>query len=122
MILKGDTVRDLKRIFEEEKENERIKEDTRPMRLCEYHYATARQMGQERIRLGVLDIPPKPIASIPGYSGFIPRKESANIIGQTYKCCNLQSSELFSLEQEAQRELQSNIKKPDSDLRTPDTY
>lgn len=72
-------------LAEEDKENEHRQERDRPLRLAEFHYATSRQLGKERERLGVLDIPPKPVASVPGYSGYIPRKEAANIIGETYK-------------------------------------
>ncbi|CAD7957757.1 unnamed protein product [Amoebophrya sp. A25] len=122
LLLKRETEADVQRLAGEEKENEYLREKNREMRLCEYHYATSIKMGDERKRLGVLDIPPKPVASIPGYSGFIPRKEAANVIGTTYKIGNLQSAEVFASEQDASRKKFSNILKPDSTLKTPDNY
>ncbi|CAD7964739.1 unnamed protein product [Amoebophrya sp. A120] len=122
LVLKQQTEADLQRIAGEEKENEYSAAANREMRLAEYHYATSMKMGEERKRLGVLDIPPKPVASIPGYSGWVPRKESANVIGTTYKIGNLQSAEVFAKEQESKRKTMENILAPASDLKTPDTY
>mmetsp|Transcript_19118 Transcript_19118/g.47803 ORF Transcript_19118/g.47803 Transcript_19118/m.47803 type:complete len:159 (-) Transcript_19118:912-1388(-) len=122
LVLKQQTDADLSRIAAEEKENDYSKAANREMRLSEYHYATSVKLGEERKRLGVLDIPPKPVASIPGYSGFIPRKEAANVIGTTYKIGNLQSAEVFAGEQESKRKIMANILKPASDLKTPETY
>jgi len=89
--------------------------------LRDYHYRTSFEAGELRRRMGALDIPPKPIGSIPGYTGFIPRKESANVIGEGYKSGNLRIAQLFADEQAVARKLLQNIKKPDSELCTPDT-
>ena len=66
-------------------EVEKSRLDNKPLRLQEYHYETCTKITDERIRLGMMDRLPKPVSAIPGYSGFIPRKESANVIGRIYK-------------------------------------
>jgi len=94
MIRKHQTHNSLEKIAEENKENDvpllddgfppqpGSENKPRPQRSCDkYHYQPSIERGKEREKLGVLDLPPKPIGSIPGYSGFIPRREAANIIG-----------------------------------------
>lgn len=113
MILKTMCRKQMRSVARENWEAETFRERSRDLKLGEVHYLTK----QER----PFDLPPKPVGSIPGYSGFIPRKESTNVIGETYKTSNLQSAQLFGTEQLTARTAYDNILGPDPNLRTPDT-
>lgn len=95
--------------------------DENPISMTEYHYSVLKNGVKERIRLGCNDIPAKPVGAIPGYSGFAPRKEAANVIGTTYKMGNLMAAELFAQEQEVTKSLNANIVQPNPNLTTPHT-
>lgn len=121
LILKTDTQSHSMELRAKDLQGERDYERNRPMRLIEYHYQTAEKARMERLRLGVLDLPPKPVASIPGYSGWLPRRDATNVIGSTYKVGSLQAAELFAAEQESVHATVANILGPEKTLVTPDT-
>jgi len=56
--------------------------------LLEFHYDTMRRSAIRRAEMGMTDIPEKPVGAIPGYSGFIPRRDACNVHGSTYAKCN----------------------------------
>mmetsp|Transcript_1832 Transcript_1832/g.4235 ORF Transcript_1832/g.4235 Transcript_1832/m.4235 type:complete len:162 (-) Transcript_1832:454-939(-) len=98
-----------------------LRQNAEPLGLKAFHYATMGAVRAERERLGCNDIPAKPIASIPGYSGNVPRREALNIIGGTHRETSLQAAYVFAAEQERARAIASNIKGPERDLQNPDT-
>lgn len=51
--------------------------------MLTFHYGTMTKMAAARDAKGVNDIPLKSLGSIPGYSGFIPRRDAANVLGCT---------------------------------------
>eukprot|EP00397_Hematodinium_sp_SG-2012_P066241 GEMP01098590.1.p2 GENE.GEMP01098590.1~~GEMP01098590.1.p2 ORF type:complete len:133 (+),score=29.58 GEMP01098590.1:30-428(+) len=57
------------------------------------HYTTAKAKLDQAQKLAA--IPRKPQGAIAGYSGFIPRKEACNIIGNSYARGNAAACELF---------------------------
>jgi len=120
-ILKTDTLRHVEGLKQKQHDKEMAYERDRPMRLIEYHYQTSKARQQERERLGCLDLPPKPVAAIPGYSGWLPRLEAANVIGCTFKTGCYQAADLFSYEQEIVARTNQNILPPSKTLSTPDT-
>merc|ERR1719217_1196878 len=65
--------------------------------LLEFHYDTMRRSAIRRAEMGMTDIPEKPAGAIPGYSGFIPRRDACNVHGGTYAKCNSSANELHSL-------------------------
>lgn len=121
LTLKKDTTDHIDKLKQAKFDEEILYERDRPLRLIEYHYQTGKKQKQEYQRLGAFDLPPKPVGSIPGYSGWVPRKEAANVIGCTYKVGALTASELFADEQETTRARNANILKPNKELQTPDT-
>ncbi|CAD7966321.1 unnamed protein product [Amoebophrya sp. A120] len=96
-------------------------QNSEPLGLKAFHFKTMETMRQERERLGCNDIPPKPVASIPGYSGNLPRREALNIHGGTHRETCLQSAYCFAQEQKRSRAIAANILPPNSKLETPDT-
>jgi hypothetical protein len=54
---------------------------------------------KEREALGVLDIPSKSRAAIPGYSGHVARRESMNVCGMSTKKSNITAAETFEKEE-----------------------
>lgn len=59
------------------------KELSRAHSMMAFHYATVKETAASRDAKGVNDIPEKSICAIPGYSGFIPRRDAANVLGVT---------------------------------------
>lgn len=51
--------------------------------MMSVHYTTMQNVAAVRDAKGVNDIPLKSVGCIPGYSGFIPRRDAANVLGCT---------------------------------------
>jgi hypothetical protein len=64
--------------------------------LIEFHYDTMRRSAIRRAEMGMTDIPEKPAGAIPGYSGFVPRRDACNVHGGTYAKCNGTANDLHS--------------------------
>jgi len=59
------------------------KELSKSSSMLSFHYETMMKTALMRDAKGVNDIPEKSIGAIPGYSGFIPRRDAANVLGCT---------------------------------------
>lgn len=45
------------------------------------------------------ELPPKPVGAIPGYAGYLPRKDACGLFGCGYREGALLAAELFAEEQ-----------------------
>lgn len=76
---------------------------SKPFKQCftlrDFHYSKMADQYKERERLGVLNIPSKSRAAIPGYSGHVARRESMNVCGMNTKKSNLTAAGIFEAEQ-----------------------
>ncbi|CAD7931376.1 unnamed protein product [Amoebophrya sp. A25] len=92
-----------------------------PLGAKEFHYQTMEKKRADRSSYGCDDLPPKPLGSIPGYSGCVPRREALNVHGGTHRADSVMAVSIFAAEQERNRTMASNILPPAKDLKTPDT-
>merc|ERR1712182_72157 len=67
--------------------------------LRDFHYSKMADQYKEREALGVLNIPSKSRAAIPGYSGHVARRESMNVCGMNTKKSNVTAAQIFEKEQ-----------------------
>jgi len=67
--------------------------------LKDFHYKKMADTYKEREALGVLNIPSKSRAAIPGYSGHVARRESMNVCGMNTKKSNITAAQIFEKEQ-----------------------
>ena len=71
LTLKYETKAHERALAQADHQKEIAYERDRPMRLIEFHYMATDKTRSQRERLGTFDLPPKPVASIPGYSGWV---------------------------------------------------
>jgi len=67
--------------------------------LRDFHYQKMAATYKEREALGVINIPSKSRAAIPGYSGHVARRESMNVCGMSTKKSNITAAETFEREE-----------------------